>query len=333
MTSPARLFFLFSTTLGILITTSSSSWLSCWMGLELNLLSFIPLMSSSHNLYKSEAALKYFLIQALGSAIILFWAPALLVLSSESSQVVLLLAILLKLGAAPFHLWLPSVMQGLHWPQCIILMTLQKIAPLTMVSYLNPSNALTIGIFLSSSLSALVGGLGGMNQTFTRKLLAYSSINHVGWMMTAISFSEWAVMYYFVVYAAITYTVVSILNSQQIFHLSNTLPITLPPSTQLLLFISLFSLGGLPPFLGFFPKMFVIFNLSNQYHMLWASIMIMSSLLTLLFYVRIAIPAITLSSSKIKFNLRSKNELSLSLVTTSINFIPILGPLISFPPF
>nr|QUT08459.1 NADH dehydrogenase subunit 2 [Exhippolysmata ensirostris] len=332
ISSPSRLLFLMSAILGTIITASSSTWLACWMGLELNLLSFIPIMSSSQNLYKSEAALKYFLIQALGSAIILSWSPSLLIFSHDNALAILLLAILLKMGAAPFHLWLPSVMQGLHWPQCLILMTLQKIAPLTMLLYLTFSQLLTTLILLSSSLSAIVGGLAGINQTLTRKILAYSSINHIGWMLSTVLLSEWITIYYFMIYAAISSSIVMILHYQQVFHLSSILSTSLSSSSQIILSLSLLSLAGLPPFLGFLPKMLVINTLAQDY-LIWSAVLTMSSLLTLYFYIRILIPPITLSSPKSKFNTLIKKSPTLLLSSNLLNLAPILGPLVTFPPF
>jgi len=110
---PARLLFMTSLLTGTFVAVSASSWFTAWLGLELNLLSFIPLISSKSNLYSSEAALKYFLIQALGSALILAAAPGFL-LNLIEPQVIILSALLLKIGAAPVHFWFPSVIQGIR---------------------------------------------------------------------------------------------------------------------------------------------------------------------------------------------------------------------------
>ena len=176
--------FKLSLTLGIFIAISSNSWFTSWLGLELNLLSFIPIITSRFNSYSSEAALKYFLVQALGSTIILVSSTAIRVL--KNPRILILIALLLKIGAAPLHFWFPPIIQGVTWTQCIILITLQKIAPLILISYTLTSSISYFIIQISSILSAFVGAIGGLNQTFLRKILAYSSINHISWILAAL---------------------------------------------------------------------------------------------------------------------------------------------------
>nr|QFQ01304.1 NADH dehydrogenase subunit 2 [Plesionika sindoi] len=328
---PARLLFFCSLLLGTFIAFSSSSWFTAWLGLELNLLSFIPLISSKYNLYSSEAALKYFLIQALGSAIILASAPALLLLSLNPS-VMILSALLLKMGAAPVHFWFPSVMQGIGWMQCVILMTIQKIAPMLMVSYLLTSGTTYI-MFMSSVLSSLVGSLGGLNQTLLRKIMAYSSINHMAWMLAAVHISTPLWVNYFMIYSIVSSSVVSIMHSQQIFHFSQTS--NLIHSSTLLkttMFFSLLSLGGLPPFLGFLPKLTIIQSLVYSSSFIWLAALLLSALITLFYYLRLIMISLTLSSPKTKSSLSMPLSSLLSSITF-INLAPLLAPLLTFLPF
>ena len=333
VSSPAKALFLSTALLGTIIAASSSSWLTCWIGLELNLLSFIPILSSSSNLYKSEAALKYFLIQALGSVIILCSGPALIIFK-ETPELIILLAILLKLGASPLHFWLPSIMQGLPWPQCYILITIQKVAPLLIITYLSPLNYSSWLIFIASSLSALVGGLAGLNQTLIRKLMAYSSINHLGWILAALSFSKLTLVNYFLIYCLTTASVVVIIHSRQIFHLNHISSSRFKKAhIKISFFLALFSMGGLPPFLGFFPKLLVILTLTNQGHYIWLTVLLFSALLTLFFYIRMATSAMILSTPKIKFKIKTLSTRPyLSLVLVRVNFLPILGPFVTIPP-
>nr|YP_010254538.1 NADH dehydrogenase subunit 2 [Lysmata debelius]QUA00612.1 NADH dehydrogenase subunit 2 [Lysmata debelius] len=335
VSSPSRALFFSTTLVGVFLATSSSSWVMCWMGLELNLLSFIPIMSSNQNLYKSEAALKYFLIQALGSVIILSSAPAMIFTSNNSPEITIFLAALLKLGAAPLHFWFPAIMQGMPWPQCIMLMTLQKLAPLYLISYLYPSSNLLLLMFWASALSAFVGGIGGINQTLMRKLLAYSSINHLGWMLASLFCSTSVMLNYFSVYSLMTISIALVLNSSQMFHINHVVTSSFKSSSlKLYLFLNLLSLGGLPPFLGFFPKLLVISTLANQNNILWVAILLVSALLTLFFYVRITISSMTLLAPKNKFDMKYPvKKLNTSLILTFINFVPLMGPMLTSPPF
>nr|QFG40112.1 NADH dehydrogenase subunit 2 [Alpheus bellulus] len=328
--NPSRIVFGLSLTLGIMIAVSSNSWFTSWLGLELNLLSFIPIISSSFNSYSSEAALKYFLIQALGSAIILISATSMSLFLINPSLLILG-ALLLKMGAAPVHFWFPPIMQGVSWPQCIILMTLQKIAPFILVSYTLISPIASLMIQISSMLSALAGAIGGLNQTLLRKILAYSSINHMGWMLASILLSSNMLFTYLLIYSIVSSSVVLLLNTNQIFHFKQMSSIP-NMKTKTLSFMALFSLGGLPPFLGFIPKLLVINFLSSSKELLWLFILLASSLITLFYYTRIILTTLTLSSPKLKPTLSNKNSTP-PYVMSFINFSPLLFPLMSFYQF
>nr|QFQ01344.1 NADH dehydrogenase subunit 2 [Nematocarcinus gracilis] len=321
---PAQILFFFSLTLGTLITFSSTSWFTAWLGLELNLLSFIPIISSKSNQYSSEAALKYFLIQALGSAIILASAPSLLIFNEPLALISM--ALLLKMGAAPLHFWFPSVMEGISWPQCMILMTIQKVGPMLMLSYTFSSLSISI-IMLSSIISSLVGGLGGLNQTLIRKIMAYSSINHMAWMLAALFMSETMWATYFMTYAVVSTSIALIMHTHQIFHFSQLSSFNFKStSLKLTTFIALLSLGGLPPFLGFIPKWLVIQEMINSKSFIWLVFLLFSALITLFYYLRITMTSMTLSSPKVKTSIKNSSQALLPSIMF-INLFPMLLPL------
>nr|YP_002922047.1 NADH dehydrogenase subunit 2 [Penaeus californiensis]ACB30090.1 NADH dehydrogenase subunit 2 [Penaeus californiensis] len=319
--SSSQILFFSTLMLGTLLSVSSSSWFGAWMGLELNLLSFIPLISSKNNQYSSEAALKYFLIQALGSSIIIMSA-SFMMSSSELATTLLTVALLLKAGAAPFHFWFPSVMEGLQWNQVIILMTIQKVAPLSLLSYLLYSDNLYI-VPAAIIASALVGAIGGINQTFLRKIMAYSSINHMAWMMSAILISETNWLLYFSFYCLISSSVAILFNYQDAFHISHIMNHT-PSSShmKMLTFTSLLSLGGLPPFTGFIPKWVIIQEMVSSHMFIMLAILLASALLTLFYYLRMAMTALTISSPKAKWSVKSSIS---SYMTPSLIYINTFG--------
>lgn len=144
-----------------------------WIALELNIISFIPLLTHSSWLQETEAGIKYLLFQAMGSAFILLSAvnPALSILTT--------LGLLVKLGAAPFHFWFPSVISRISWTAAILLLTWQKIAPIRILI----TSSIEFGsssLPLLGALGALIGGLGGLAQSRLRPMLAYSSVGHIG---------------------------------------------------------------------------------------------------------------------------------------------------------
>nr|YP_009707728.1 NADH dehydrogenase subunit 2 [Palaemon sinensis]QES95235.1 NADH dehydrogenase subunit 2 [Palaemon sinensis] len=323
MLSPPALLFSICLISGIFISISSSSWFMAWVGLELNLLSFIPLITHKRNTFSSEAAFKYFLIQALGSAILLATVP-LLLMFTISPKVLMFCSLILKMGAAPLHFWLPAIMQGMTWPNCIILMTAQKIAPILLLSYILCSQ--TMILFTTTSImSAIIGGLGGLNQTLMRKLMAYSSINHMAWMLAALSLSTPLWVHYIITYSLISSSLGILFNHTQIFHIKHLMNISSSQINKTLMFLTLFSLGGLPPFLGFIPKMSVIKELVNQSLLMWSFILTMSTLITLFYYVRLTLTSLTMVSPKTGQESKLSNQKISSI--TFINLLPLIFPL------
>nr|QUO98725.1 NADH dehydrogenase subunit 2 [Pseudolimnophila brunneinota] len=298
-----KMLFLFTLISGTLITISSNSWLGAWMGLEINLLSFIPLMINTNNLMSNEASLKYFLTQALASSLLLFSIILLMFITNMNlyfneeyinySNLMINSSLLLKTGAAPFHFWFPGVMEGLNWSNNLILMTWQKIGPLMLISYSMNFSMFFILIIVSS---VLIGSLGGLNQTSMKKIMAFSSINHLGWMVAAMIFSENLWEIYFIMYSFLSFTLIYLFNTFKLFHINQTFSmLSNYPLIKFSLFMSLLSLGGLPPFLGFFPKWLVIQSLSMNNFIVLMIFMVSLTLITLYFYIRIYYSAVMLN--------------------------------------
>ena len=286
---------LFSSTLvlGTILAVSRPNWLYTWIGLELNLLSFIPLITKTKSLQETEGAVKYFIVQATGRGLLLlgaFTSTYYQLFSSNFSlrTLILSLRLLLKLGAAPIHWWIPQVISSFPWLLCLILSTWQKVAPLLLL--LTSTSLYSSKILLTSSiLGALVGGVGGINQSQIRTLLAYSSIGHLAWITRALSIISVRVFsIYFFIYCAITSLIIFLIHhSSQILRSIKASINNLPASTFASLSIILFSLGGLPPLLGFVPKWMVLLNLSSYYLLPLILLLIAGSLLNLFYYLRI----------------------------------------------
>nr|YP_010693282.1 NADH dehydrogenase subunit 2 [Bactrocera tuberculata]QHR79533.1 NADH dehydrogenase subunit 2 [Bactrocera tsuneonis]WCB99113.1 NADH dehydrogenase subunit 2 [Bactrocera tuberculata] len=294
----AKIMFFFILMTGTLITVSSNSWLGAWMGLEINLLSFIPLMNSN-NLTSTEASLKYFLTQAMASAVLLF-AIMMMYLNnypiiqdnSSYSNLMIISSLLLKSGAAPFHFWFPNVMEGLSWMNALTLMTWQKIAPLMLISYTTQS----VFIFMAIIASTITGSLGGLNQTSLRKLMAFSSINHLGWMLAAMQANESMWCIYFSFYTFLSFSLTFMFNNFKMFHINQLFNSFFNSKIlKFILFLNLLSLGGLPPFIGFLPKWLVIqlLVLKSQYMLM--TVMTVMTLITLFFYLRLCFAAFMLN--------------------------------------
>nr|WGO57925.1 NADH dehydrogenase subunit 2 [Episymploce sundaica] len=324
-----KILFLSTLVSGIMITISSNSWLGAWMGLEINLLSFIPVMSSNENIFTTEASLKYFLVQALASSILLFLIISKTMLedmfsmfNSTTSSMIMTTPLLLKGGAAPFHWWFPSVMEGLNWSNCFILMTLQKIAPLILISY-----SLKLSMFYATIiiLSVIVGAIGGYNQISIRKILTYSSINHMGWMLAAMMLGENLWSMYFMIYSFLTLTIILIISPFQISFINQTFLFNNDnPIMKFLLFTSLLSLGGLPPFLGFLPKWLIIQSMIYNNMVFIITTMVVMSLITLYYYLRISYSSFIILHSEPSWNIQIYKNKSM-IITLGLSLISLLG--------
>nr|YP_009472973.1 NADH dehydrogenase subunit 2 [Notopteryx soror]AST10203.1 NADH dehydrogenase subunit 2 [Notopteryx soror] len=309
-----------------MITLSANNWMGMWMGLEMNLMSFIPLISKSKNKKSSQAMMTYFLTQSIGSITLLFSIlmnslvflyPKLI---NELVVMMMMMSIMIKVGAAPFHFWLPEMMANLSWLECMLLMTWQKIAPLTVLNMM-PKNQF---LYISIILSAIMGGVGGLNQTSLRKILAYSSINHLGWMMMFMTMNvSW--YKYLVIYSMLIIMVCMFMKMKNVFFI-NQLMTASPSVTEKITYTVLFlSLGGLPPFLGFLPKWMVIQSMINSNMYLLMVVMMLFSLLTLFYYLRMVMSFILSYSMINKWVVYKASNKFLLLVFLLINLsLPVL---------
>nr|ASH96837.1 NADH dehydrogenase subunit 2 [Macrhybopsis hyostoma]ASH96842.1 NADH dehydrogenase subunit 2 [Macrhybopsis hyostoma] len=282
--------------LGTTLTFASSHWLLAWMGLEINTLAIVPLMAQHHHPRAVEATTKYFLTQATAAAVILFasttnaWITGewnMTNMSDPTATTMILAALALKIGLAPMHFWMPEVLQGLDLLTGLILSTWQKLAPLTLIiqtaQAFDPLLLTTLGL-----MSTLIGGWGGLNQTQLRKVLAYSSIAHMGWMIIVLQYAPQLTLLALLMYVLMTsaaFLTLKLLSTTKLNTLAtiwSKSPILTTTAALILL-----SLGGLPPLTGFMPKWFILQELAKQGLPLTATVMALAALISLYFYLRL----------------------------------------------
>nr|YP_010409662.1 NADH dehydrogenase subunit 2 [Saguinus inustus]URH14404.1 NADH dehydrogenase subunit 2 [Saguinus inustus] len=325
----AHLILSFTIMMGTMITILSSHWFLIWMGLELNMLAIIPVLAKNTKPRSTEASTKYFLIQATASLILLMaiflnylisgqWSinPPLNILST-----MMLIALAMKLGMAPFHFWLPEVTQGVPLMPAMIILTWQKLAPMSIMLQIFPSMNTNI-ILTISVLSIMIGSWGGLNQTQLRKILAYSSITHMGWMMAVLHYNPNITIMTLIIYILLT------TSSFMIFY-SNSNMTTLSLSytwnkmTWMMPMVPLMmmSLGGLPPLTGFSPKWTIMLELTKNNNLFTPLTMAMLTLMNLYFYMRL-----TYSISMTMFPTSNNTKIMWQLEHTKRT--PLLPPLI-----
>nr|AID58251.1 NADH dehydrogenase subunit 2 [Synallaxis tithys] len=342
MNPQAKLISTMSLLLGTTITISSNHWAMAWTGLEINTLAILPLISKHHHPRAIEAATKYFLTQATASTLLLFSSTTnalftgqwdITQLTHPISCLLMTTAISIKLGLVPFHFWFPEVLQGSSLTTGLILATAMKFPPITLILLSSPSLNHTLLVTMAI-FSAALGGWMGLNQTQTRKILAFSSISHLGWMTIIIIYSPKLTLITFYLYCLMTAAIFLTLETTKILKLSSmTTAWTKIPSLSAVLMLALLSLAGLPPLTGFLPKWLIIQELTKQEMTPTATIIALLSLLGLFFYLRLAYCAtITLppnSSNYMKLwqTNKSVNTLTTILITLTITLLP-LSPMI-----
>nr|QQL13482.1 NADH dehydrogenase subunit II [Troglodytes aedon]WIF20247.1 NADH dehydrogenase subunit 2 [Troglodytes musculus]WIF20295.1 NADH dehydrogenase subunit 2 [Troglodytes beani]WIF20248.1 NADH dehydrogenase subunit 2 [Troglodytes musculus]WIF20249.1 NADH dehydrogenase subunit 2 [Troglodytes musculus] len=342
MNPQAKLVFTISLLLGTTITISSNHWVLAWTGLEINTLAILPLISKSHHPRAIEAATKYFLVQAAASTLVLFssmtnaWHTGqwdITQLTNPTSSLILTTALAMKLGLVPFHFWFPEVLQGSSLPVGLLLSTAMKFPPITLLYMTSPSLNPTLLVTMAL-LSAALGGWMGLNQTQTRKILAFSSISHLGWMAIIISYNPKLTLLNFYLYALMTAAVFLTLNSTKALNLPTLMTSwTKTPALNAMLMLTLLSLAGLPPLTGFLPKWLIIQELTKQEMAPAATIISLLSLLGLFFYLRLAycatitLPPHTTNHMKQWHINKPTNPMVAVLTTMSLTLLPV-SPLI-----
>nr|YP_010455518.1 NADH dehydrogenase subunit 2 [Glossophaga soricina]UUA63149.1 NADH dehydrogenase subunit 2 [Glossophaga soricina] len=308
--------------LGTTIVITSSHWLMVWIGFEMNMLAIIPMLMKNHHPRSTEAATKYFLTQATASMLLMLAVVVNLLhsgqwtvtnMTNSMSLTILTLAMCMKLGLAPFHFWVPEVTQGISLSSGLLLLTWQKLAPLSVLHMISP-NINSELLLVMSILSIMVGGWGGLNQTQLRKIMAYSSIAHMGWMTTILVYNPAITLLNLMIYILMTLTMFLLLISTSttttlsLSHMWNKTPLT----TTIIL-TTLMSLGGLPPLTGFMPKWVIIQELTKNNNLILPTLMAITALLNLYFYMRLTYATSltmfpTTNNNKIKWHFENMKQ-------------------------
>nr|AAS91414.1 NADH dehydrogenase subunit 2 [Tadarida brasiliensis] len=325
--------------LGTLIVMTSSHWLMIWIGFEMNMLAIIPILMKQHNPRSTEAATKYFFTQATASMLLMLAVVINLMYSGQwtvmkpfnpTASIIMTLALTMKLGLAPFHFWVPEVTQGIPLSSGLILLTWQKLAPLTVLYTISPTINLNM-LLTMSLLSIAIGGWGGLNQTQLRKIMAYSSIAHMGWMTAILIYNPTMTLLNLVIYILMTSTMFmlfmanSTTTTLSLSHMWNKTPLI----TTITL-VTLLSLGGLPPLTGFMPKWMIIQELTKNSNIILPTIMAITALLNLFFYMRLTYAtSLTMfpTTNNMKIKWQFENPKRLNLLTPMIVMSTLTLPL------
>nr|YP_010455479.1 NADH dehydrogenase subunit 2 [Chiroderma salvini]UUA63110.1 NADH dehydrogenase subunit 2 [Chiroderma salvini] len=325
--------------LGTTIVMTSSHWLMAWIGFEMNMLAIIPMLMKTHHPRSTEAATKYFLTQATASMLLMLAVIINLLYSGQwtitnmmnpTASTILTLAMTMKLGLSPFHFWVPEVTQGIPLSSGMILLTWQKLAPLSILYVISP-NINSDLLLTMSILSVLIGGWGGLNQTQLRKIMAYSSIAHMGWMTAILIYNPTMTILNLTIYIMMTTTMFMLLiNTATTTTLSLAHTWNKTPLITIIILTILLSLGGLPPLTGFMPKWMIIQELTKNDNIILSTFMAITALLNLYFYMRLTYSTAltmfpTTNNIKMKWHFHNTKQMMLlsPLTITSTMTLPL----------
>ena len=312
--------------LGMMIMMSANSLLTMYLGLETMALSLYALVAiDRNNVTSAEAAMKYFILGAIASGALLYgisWIygvtgtlqfheiaaaissdPSLNSLPLWFGLAFLIVGIAFKFGAVPFHMWLPDVYQGARTPITLYLATAPKLAALALILRIlgdglgGLHETWAAMIMVVAVLSLLLGNFVAIVQSNIKRMLGYSTIGHVGFILLAIfcgtGEGDAAALFYtltYVVAAAGAFGVVILLSRRgyEAERLTDFKGLSArSPWFALMMMFLMFSLAGVPPFVGFFGKLNVISAVLNSGYPGLAVLMVLATVVGAYYYLRV----------------------------------------------
>lgn len=291
--------------LGSLLLVSSVNWLSIYLALELQTLTlFILVAKKKDSAYSTEAGLKYFVLGAISSGLFLFGCTLLYGVSGETSiqginsvlvgdvgKICITAALLFKLSAVPFHMWAPDVYEGVPTITTALLAIMPKIAVFSVLAQVGlVSNV----VLFCGVLSIIYGAIGALNQTKIKRLLAYSGIGHMGFLLFGVATGSFESVQASFVYIII-YTIMSICAFSVFLSLKLIRALIIEVSglsrenfvMSLTLALTFLSIAGVPPLAGFLGKWLILLSgVSSGYYLICMAIVV-ASVIAGVYYVRV----------------------------------------------
>nr|AWX90808.1 NADH dehydrogenase subunit 2 [Amphioctopus fangsiao] len=329
---PANFMFIIMMIMGTIMSLSSSHWLMMWMGLELNLMGILPLMNIKSKNLEIEASMKYFIIQSMSSSLfimtsIYMYTTSISMLSMFNNSLfssIMMISLLIKLGSAPFHLWLPSMCKNMSWLMLLLILTWQKLAPLFMLSFINNNYLIMI---LTALFSSIMGSIQAINQSNLQLIMVYSSISHLGWMLPICHINNSLMFMYLLIYTIIIIPLFMWFSMKSTLFTYSLTQLNYNMNKENIFIMSLIlSLAGIPPMLGFLSKLMTLNLLLKMNMILLPMMLFIGTLISLYFYLNLTMIMTIKSFYILKTNnmkINMKSILCFNLLGTFI-FIPMM---------
>lgn len=343
------LFFLFSISISIIGAIKTRNWLVLWLWIELKRLALIPILRINMSPRTIEATRKYFLFQAAGRVIILlgimlrFYCSGQIITEGRynfTEVIIIILALTIKMGIFPRHFWFIEVMKGLSFFRGFFVAIISKIVPLYVIIFIRIKTKSPI-ILIIRLLSIIIGSIFGIQQTQLRKLIALSSIAHLGWMIIIFNNvkTRWIGIALFISYIIMVLPLFWIGKRFSIEYLAKSSKPRRKSSIGIILVLTILSIGGFPPLLGFFYKWIIFLKVIKAEKFLVILILIIARLISLYYYIQICLviymknwPAIkTIKETSYIKKRKNKNILwtIIFLKVTLYYFLWIISPISS----
>nr|QYF09532.1 NADH dehydrogenase subunit 2 [Haemaphysalis kolonini] len=294
----------------ILITISSNFWFIFWLMMEMNMMMFIPIMKTN-KMNSCNAMITYFIIQSFSST--LFFLSSTMLFFNECSMFnyILNMSILIKLAMVPFHFWLTIISESLDMWSMFMMLTIQKIIPLFILTSIKYNIILFFGL-----ISSIFGSIMAFNSKFLKKILIFSSISHLGWLVILINFNSNFWISYLMIYALIISKILNLASNNNLIKISSFFLKKMSTSEKISFMCLMMSLSGMPPFIGFFIKLMAIMIIIKMTKIMMI-ILIISSLINIYFYIRLIIPLLMTFNEFIK-SLKMKKFFKSALINLNI---------------
>nr|WRK21453.1 NADH dehydrogenase subunit 2 [Hecalus sp.] len=304
--------------IGVIMTICSNNWISMWMGLEMSLLSFIPIMQNTKNINSSESMMTYFIVQSVASMIFMFSVIVMLIGVNMMNEMLLMLSMLIKLGVAPFHNWVMMIIEALNYITLFNMLTLLKVPPLFIISQTN-TKYLTVPIIMSM----MIGSILCINQCSLRKIIGFSSIFNISLMLVLISTNLNLTYYFLMIYSSMMLMLIMTTKNLKTSFISQLSMMDFNIWLKLNMWMNMLSIMGFPPFMGFTIKLMLIQSMIMNNQMILMSTMLITSMLTMTFYTRLAFTSMLCYFSTKKWNKMLKNKSMYFLILLNFTLTPM----------
>nr|ATG83188.1 NADH dehydrogenase subunit 2 [Olidiana sp. 15062716] len=300
--------------MGMMISMSSSNWIMLWSGLELMLMTFIPIMNSMSIMY-TESAMKYFIMQSISSALLMM--SIMTSLTIMDNKILMTVAMLIKLAIAPTNMWFISVIEGVGDNMLMTMLITMKIMPMMIMSYMN----LKINTIII--ISMVISTLLIINQTSIKKIIGHSSVFNFTLMLSVVStYSMW--MMYLCIYSILTWSMINMMKTIKIKFVNQFMINEQSKIIKLNFWILMLSFMGMPPLLGFLNKLMVfeMMLLTKNYMILL--IMIITSMIMAFKYMQLSYSSMIMLSMKTKWTSLINNKKMKIMWINMINLISVI---------